>query len=357
MTRYVRTRIQTAAPQQFKDAFEVTTIASFEEFIDPKLREAVAVLDSSKVQELTDLATETLLHQRSPQAFLRQIGELVGENYLEAVVRNLDETTEIYGVPFLLRGDLGGFTNALLDERYRNSLLLRDARAVKAGKQIDTLNALEWAIRTRSKTARAELARLFGKDYRSVLRSLKSRRVVTRLTEAEIAKFDELVQLGVTDYITLSRANTGFGHLYEIDHLLEQRFWRNNPNVVSALDERGHSFAYVVPKNPRIAALLQAGVPDSVPHIRYVHTVKTKALRDLIPYGSEHLYSIQQIWDAHIVTFDALGFERREYIRRLEDMFKEYVDGLRLSGIVEQGGKAVEYPVIITYPTVADFFP
>ena len=50
---------------------------------------------------------------------------------------------------------------------------------------------MQWALETGAEAARRELRRLFGDDYRAVLRGVSANRVVTTLSTTEIAHFDE----------------------------------------------------------------------------------------------------------------------------------------------------------------------
>jgi hypothetical protein len=63
---------------------------------------------------------------------------------------------------------------------------------------------------------------------------------------ADIAAYDRLVTRGVEDYGTLrnlARKLPGFGRSFEVDHLLEQRFWRNNPALTVGARREGRSRA------------------------------------------------------------------------------------------------------------------
>lgn len=335
-------KLADAAPANRKVLFETQTITAFDDIIDPNILRAVSTLDNEAVEELTELAQKTLLGKESSLLFVKRMGELVDskvQTYLEIAII---EEIEASGVPFLFRTDLRGLNNVVLDREYNLS--------IKRRKNKD-LSALDWATKPVSKGATDELTRLFGPNYRPLLRQFKHKRIVKKLEPADIAHYDKYVAKGIIDYGTLANANRKFGHLYEVDHLFEQRFW-NSPHLVVAFDVHGQSFAFLVPKNAYIAHLLQKDVSQSVKRIKYVHTEKTSLLRKLIPNGKEHLFTVQQIWDAHIFTFDSLGFTLDKHGRdRLKHMFGVYIGGLK------HGGKKVGKIDFHSKPLASQFKP
>lgn len=169
-----------------------------------------------------------------------------------------------------------------------------------------------WAKRQAAATAgvpRLLLRQALGDDFPGVInRALKQNTVPREVTKLDIDNFDKLVARGVEDYGTLrnlARRMPGFGDLFELDHLLEQRFWRNNPNLVTAFDHEGVGMATIVPKNAAVARDMFARFGGE--RIRYVHTVKTRMLRELIPSESEAFFTVQEIWDAHVHVLKSLG--------------------------------------------------
>jgi hypothetical protein len=53
--------------------------------------------------------------------------------------------------------------------------------------------------------------------------------------------------------------------------------------------------------------------------IQYVHTLKTRRLRQLIPNGSEGLFTVQEIWDAHVHVLKSLGADPSMFGRLADD--------------------------------------
>lgn len=229
-------------------------------------------MDKGAQDELADLAARALSRHHGAEAFLKRCGELMGAEYHRLVQKIFEEEVEKAGIPFLFNGTLRGFANSVLDREYRQTLTRRELRALDSGRNYKDLNALEWAIDSRrSFAARFELERLFGPGYRNMLRGLRRDKIVTEITREQLSHFDNMMKLGVTDYAKLSKENRLFGHLYEADHLFEQRFW-TVADVDSALNVLDDSFAVIVPKNPHVAFLMNARTPGSPSPIGYVHS-------------------------------------------------------------------------------------
>jgi len=315
-------------------------------------------LDDEAIEELTELAQKALLRKEGRRLFVKRLGELVDIKLQVYLERAMLEEIDTAGVPFLFKPDLRGFNNVDLDREYQLSIPRRQQRAKRDKKPFKDINAFEWAIKPVPNGAADELTRLFGPRYRPLLRQFKHKGIIKTLSRGDMDHYDKFFDLGVTRYKSLAASNHTFGKLFEADHIFEQRFWNNNPNLKSSFDHKGEGWTFLVPKNHYIAAQLEADVVNKAHQIRYIHTEKTRFLRDLIPHGKERFYSIQQIWDAHLITFDAFGVKRSEYFYQLEDMFKIYVGDLKSSGTFNQGGKLVELPYIVgVYPTVENFFP
>lgn len=71
------------------------------------------------------------------------------------------------------------------------------------------------------------------------------------------------------------------------------------------MDMYENSLSVLVPSNHEMRrAILEIDFRLTVP---YVHSDKTPLMRELLPHGSEHLYDLQALWDAHIYTYRQLG--------------------------------------------------
>lgn len=314
-------RLSNAASKELKVLFEQKTIIEFEHYIEPNLKDTVSKTDLSKQQQLVTLVEDSLKvgSFSSQMRFFKQLSETLSHQYLELKQRSFIEQIK-EGTARIFSGDLKNFNNPILAEQYSN---------YKSRYKTKAKSPIEWAMITKGNLSTTELRRELGDNYKNILKAAVGQNIVTKIPSEMVKLFDKLMVVGVIDYGTLenmTRKYKGFGKYYERDHLFEQRFWRNNPDVDSAFDELSQGFAFVVPKNPHIASLL-----PSVKPIRYVHTEKTKLLNMLIPKGREAQFSLQQIWDAHIFTFKSLDADPSIYGERLKDMFLIYKKALEES--------------------------
>lgn len=173
-------------------------------------------------------------------------------------------------------------------------------------------SAVQWALRQTRPPYRPVLDQFLGADYVRTLNRLIERGHIPRVDEAA-KQFYERVQ-GVADFYRDHRKLTqGRGNLFEVDHLLEKRFFKS-PLVENVVDE-SDMFAFIVPKNPAVAKELPM-------QVGYAHSEKTRMLRELIPHGSEDLFNLQEWWDAHLFTFKRLGVPEN-LLKRLEGTFDD----------------------------------
>lgn len=121
----------------------------------------------------------------------------------------------------------------------------------------------------------------------------------------------------------LAKKHGGLRGHFEIDHLLEQRFWRNNPALETAFDEKGLGMAFIVPKNAAVARSMFTRFGGQ--RIRYVHTLKTRGIAQLVPNGAEAYFTVQQIWDVHVLR--SLGADPSLF-KRLGQDFRLMADEL-----------------------------
>ncbi len=251
---------------------------------------AVGKIGVPDATRLAQLVTQFVSRQRTAAEVLEAFHRLVGEAYL----RELDQVA----LRRALTADFQSFRNATLASGF-NQYAAKKARNLTAAR-----NLIEWALRQGPRSRYAiELERELGADWRMILGRNRDNPLLNPLRSSEIVHYDRLAGR-LEDYASLAKANAGHGEFFEIDHVLEQRFWRNDPRITSAFDEKGQGMAMIVPRNPAVAARMP-GKP-----IFYVHTTKTRMLVDLIPNGREAEFTAQQIWDAHAFTLTALKVDR-----------------------------------------------
>lgn len=179
-------------------------------------------------------------------------------------------------------------------------------------------NPLKWlASGSRNPWVDKYCRTLFGGDYKTIVReSLKRNSVPATMTAKHIKHYDDIMEKGVGNYGELGRKAkaagvTGFRQFFELDHLVEQRFLKRFPDYTDAF-AKGQAFStFLVPKNAAVAAEMVKVAKESR-LITYVHVVKTRMLSRLIPFGAEHLYTVQQIADATLYTLQKL--RAREYL-------------------------------------------
>jgi len=146
-----------------------------------------------------------------------------------------------------------------------------------------------------------------GKTEESVLEASTKEKVKpkkakkVRLPEVvtqEAITFYDSVKGKVDSYRDLQKKvyNAGFGHLFETDHLIEERFFAT---LEVGLDA-GDWPALVVAKNQKVAAQIPG-------YKGYDHVTKTQRMRSLIPQGYERHFTPQQALDAHIKVLSELG--------------------------------------------------
>ena len=279
--------------------------------------EAVGTLSPRQVDRLTASLERHLADPRSMplQALVSQLDQAISEAYQLTLERRL--------LARVFKEDFSGFRHPQLNAAYNKyksgSRFRRNPKLAE--------DPASWAKRQSAATAgapRALLRQVLGDDFVEVInRALKNKSVSRQVAKIDIDNYDKLVARGVEDYGTLRNQASklpGFGDLFEIDHLLEQRFWRNNPNLVTAFDEKGLGMAFVVPKNAAVSRSMFVGFGGKC--IRYVHTVKTRMVRQLIPNGTEALFSVQEVWDAHVHVLKSLGADPSLYVGRLAQDFE-----------------------------------
>jgi hypothetical protein len=180
----------------------------------------------------------------------------------------------------------------LLDQGYK-AYLLRKQRQGAAARL-----ALDWAYQqTERSRYYALLLAEFGPDFKTFLKPLVDR-IRYEVTAAAAESFKSLVNTQGT-YEGLREALRGlgpYGHLFEVDHILEKRFL----HTFNAPIDQGDFPSFLVPKNVAVSKNL---AKKNVRSFLYVHTTKTVRMRTLFPYGTEGYFDLQEIYDGYRLVY------------------------------------------------------
>lgn len=287
----IRTRVQSWAEQSDVAsalaepmAYQVTR-----QRLDPALLDAVEGLSFGKRTELVRQLKKYSAGEAGARQILETFEDAVGNRYLA----NLDRQR----LRRVFSDDFEGFRDPILSEgyqRYRSKHSRPDSAPVWAKRQ------------TRGRYARRLEASL-GREYRKIIRRSLENQTIPDVTDAARKLFDKLggrideYRSLVSDRSTLAGAHgvANVGRLFEVDHLLERRFFRS-PRVEDHIDEDDVE-SMLVPKNPAVARQMEDRT------FGYVHSTKTAQLRQLIPNGQEDLFTMQEWWDAHAYVLVTSG--------------------------------------------------
>jgi hypothetical protein len=234
---------------------------------------------------------------------------VVGRALLREVIRRIDGATrgriaallERRALRRVFSDDFRGFRDPLLAEGFRRSKVA---------------DAVQWATNQKRGRYRAALIQELGDDFIRKINRAFQRGLIPQLKPGSLAAFDRAAARGTEHARELREIVAGHGTLFEVDHLVEQRFLRV-PRVADFPIHEDDVFSLVVAKNPAVARLLEG-------YRGYVHTVKTEMLRRMIPHGAEHGFSVQQWWEAHDYVYRALGVaDDPIHLARLRDHFAD----------------------------------
>jgi len=209
----------------------------------------------------------------------------------------------------------------------------RKAKQSKTGRA-----ALEWLDSLNGDALAARMMEgEFGINWRAMLRPyVDGRRYAVSSSQAsEFRKFlsDILPYREFRDLVS----GRGFGMLFQVDHILEQRFLKYLPEQFT--DGTDDFLGFLVPWNQTVANNLALhGVTDFL----YVHAEKTEMLRQLIPYGYEGMFTTQEYWYVYqYVYIKKFGFTGTDNAQSLFGLF-EQMNQSRLAA-----GMAGEVPIAI----------
>ncbi|MCP2329405.1 hypothetical protein HDA40_007912 [Hamadaea flava] len=194
---------------------------------------------------------------------------------------------------------------------FRNTFLRVSFDTYKIKNPTGILTPVAWLRSTKGMWVNGYMRQMLGSNWKIVLAEslgLAGSRV-KKFDQAMLKQYDLIVSKGLIEYAEAKKLVAmvpGLGRHVELDHLVEQRFIRQSIEWVDALPEDAALMVFPVPKNAAAAAEILRIDPSSK-IIEYVHTAKTDVMRQLIPHGAEHLFTVQQIADATLYTLKSLG--------------------------------------------------
>jgi hypothetical protein len=234
--------------------------------------------------------------------------------------REFQEHVDEWRVFSIFNVMLDGFRDASLIEgfaRYRT----------RGGKR----TAITWTLNQFSGIYSERLKAILGSDFRALIRTVAPEKYL-EITNEAIDSFNELGNR--PNFYSVLAAKNKFGHLFEADHLLEQRFMKRR-QLDEFLIPLEDFQALLVPKNPKVAAQLPS-------HYYYIHSVKTDLLRKLIPHGTEATFTLQEIFDAYMIVFIyQLKVDKDVVIPLLFDVFQDMRVASQKSGLPESLNRTI----------------
>jgi hypothetical protein len=173
------------------------------------------------------------------------------------------------------------------------------------------------------------------KIYREFPRNLTyaaAKRFRRRATPADLKMISIDSKKGPELLSLQRRANrSALSGMLQLEHPFERRFVNmlagGEKDAAKLLDYEREARVILVPTNRGVARR----IPD---FDGYIHSEKTNTLDWLIPTGSEHLYSLQQIRDAHVFTIASVGgrgSQTQAAIKLIDDAVASIAQKLRMT--------------------------
>ncbi|HEY7304084.1 MAG TPA: hypothetical protein VH601_08225 [Bryobacteraceae bacterium] len=235
-----------------------------------------------------DLPGFLLLDAAAQQRILQLMSSAPGRAVLDALTQSLSEE-------FNLAFDAWRMSRAFNPSWTGFSVQLLASGFAKYGRRLGLRNAVQWAVRQGSNSRYyQELVRLMGPDYADLLRRTVAYWDMPASAIRQVAAIPQVPEA----YWRLSDLASGVGHWMQIDHVIEQRFILNHPDLTGYPMDRDSFQCLLVPANEVVAQILKN---NGIPYF-YVHQMKTDLLRQLIPHGFEASYTLRQIFDAHLLV-------------------------------------------------------
>jgi hypothetical protein len=208
-------------------------------------------------------------------------------------------------------------------QSYQAGKLLKGAQA---------RNVVEWALKLDSRTRYyALLVAQLGPDFKRVLKPIAARYRI--LVPDHGAHFYQDVAGLYHSYVELRAlvSKAGLGAILQVDHILEQRFGKYYIHLAEyGTDE---FLSHVVPTNSTVVENLREvfqrlGLGPL--KVTYTHVQKTARLRELIPYGQEGKYTVQEVYNAYRRVYEHEFGLGEEFVRKtLTPIFEELLEATK----------------------------
>ncbi|SFJ14775.1 hypothetical protein [Celeribacter neptunius] len=322
------------------DAFDPKAIGALSDHISDEMIDAVAGLSAREADDLLELAQKSLLLPNTyGRDFLKQIVEITERARLKGLEKRIQTEIHLFGIPAVFEPGLTNFSDAIMRRQYNKYAAQTRKTAFTQGKPPKVKDAYSWALSTGSAKGKSRLKQLLGDDYIVQLKALRPKGVLIDITSREAIEFGRLVRRGPIPYAEWLELKDSYnsvrrgtlGTFAEGDHVFEQHVIRNDPRGNYIVDITSQGPTMVVAKSPHAARLLE-GRGQKTP---YIHSIKTQALRELIPYELVQHFSPQQIWDAHIEALKRAGLTKMppQLIADLQLQFDLYTEAFRRGGL------------------------
>ncbi|NES30331.1 hypothetical protein GCE86_07505 [Micromonospora terminaliae] len=273
-------------------------------------------LPERQQEKLVKMLETTIANPRAAPRLAKAVQDVLQET--KKASKEAEELLDL-DVRAMFTEDMTSFSNSMLRWEYDEYL------AWASRNRKDPKAPLDWLLATERQWVRGYLTAHLGDDYRAVIKAAHGRLPgQVTLTAAMLRHYDDVAGMGINQYNKMQsrvRKVSGFGYLFELDHIIEQRFIRRLREWTEAVPEYLAFQAFLVPKNAAVAAEMIRVDPTS--HlIRYVHQAKTDMMRALIPHGSESLFTAQQVADATLFTLKSL--DAHTYLKTIDVLEEDF---------------------------------
>lgn len=314
--RTFSTRGQEIIQQTTRRAVQISrrTTREVERLLD-ELDESTLGIVSDALVDAPDSARVAIMRATTRQQVAQALLDL-GDPFLETILRSHERQRLLR----VMSPDFSEFSNELLASGYRSYASKRAAR----GESV--VSPLIWASRQRTGQYRRELEIILGSGYDRRLRRARALGTASDLNQDGLRVFLDLRQeiLTYTDMVTQRSSRSSsmldLGAFFDADHLLEKRFINHLRDRLPDFDT-GSLNSLLVPKNQSVMRRSRQLSTEALN--TYDHATKTQLMRTLIPYGEQHLFSLQQWWDAHVWVYRQLEVpDHSRVINALEGDFQ-----------------------------------
>ncbi len=275
---------------ELTEVFQEVVLATYDDVLDLSVAPTTIYAKSFETIHPTTLEGFDALARDTQRAVVASVDAVrMGERSAEELMNDLEpglwktlnEALDEWRVSRVFNGRYDGFSKPLLATGFADYVNRGGAK-----------NAVQWAAKQLTGKYADALAMDLGSAFRDVIKRVQPEKY-WEVSAAAKAHFESLANLRL-EYSELRDANKGFGSLFEVDHIFEKRFL-TKPEFDKFVEHTDDFAALLVPKNGAIASQLE-------PFFYYVHSVKTQALRRLIPNGAEAAFTLQEIYDAYVLV-------------------------------------------------------